>query len=129
MRLNAGSLTLLESRAGATSTLSGGVTPPPPIPVNKSIRQWVSCNDQLDESDQLQQALSAAANNAFTLLIDCPVRFHTGAAALASITVPDGVTIAFEGAGEFLIVTDGPPALTLPNPSQVHFINWKVAYL
>jgi hypothetical protein len=97
--------------------------------VTKSIRQWVSCNESIDESSQLEQALNSAANNTFTLLVDCPVRFHTGTDAGRSIAVPDGVTISFEGAGEFLIVSNGPPALTVAHPAQVSFFNWNVTFL
>ena len=129
LRRSAVHLTMLDSRTRVTTPHSFGGTAPPPLPVTKSIRRWVSCNDQVDESDQLEQALSAAAYDAFTLLIDCPVRFHTGPASLASIPVPDGVTVAFADAGEFLIGIDGPPALTVSNPAQVHFINWTVTYL
>jgi len=95
----------------------------------KSIRHWVSCDESIDESAQVEAALQAAANHAFTLVVDCPVRLHTGSAASRSIAVPDGVTIEFEGAGEFLAVSNGPPALTVANPDEVTFINWNYTYL
>ena len=95
---------------------------------SKSIGAWVSCNPAIDESAQVEQAIYAAANH-FTLVVDCPVRFHTGAAALRSISVPDGVTIQFQGAGEFLIVGSGPPALTIANPAQVSFVDWNLNFL
>ena len=97
--------------------------------VKKSIKEWVSCSETIDESAQLASALQAAANNAFTLVVDCPVRLHTGTASKSSIAVPDGVTIEFEGAGEFLAASDGPPALTVANPSEVTFINWNYTFL
>ena len=130
VRLIAAPSTVLGPRTSATVNISGGVTPPPPrVAVTKSIRQWVSCDGAIDESAQLEQALNAASNNAFVLMVDCPVRFHTGQAALASIAVPDGVTISFAGAGEFLIETDGPPALAVTNPDTTQFVNWNVTYL
>jgi hypothetical protein len=89
----------------------------------------VTCNPSIDESTQLEVAIDAAADNAFILLIDCPVRFHTGSAWLRSIPIPDGVTISFSGAGEFLIVDGGPPALTVADPAQVSFIDWNVTAL
>jgi hypothetical protein len=104
--------------------LGGGST------LTKSIRQFgVSCSDLIDNSDQLTQAINSAANHAFTLVIDCPVRFHTGTDALTSIAVPDGVTISFEGGGEFLVVSSGPPALTVAHRSQVSFFHWNLTYL
>jgi hypothetical protein len=115
---------MLGSPTSAVVNIVGG-TPT----VTKSIRAWVSCSETIDESLQLEQALLSAANNAFTLLVDCPVRFHTGTAATRSIAVPDGVTIAFQGAGEFLVVSSGPPALTVAHPADVTFFDWNVTYL
>ena len=129
VRLTAGSGTSLGAHTSALVNIVGGTTPPPPPPVTKSIKQWVSCSETIDESAQLASALQAAANNAFTLIIDCPVRLHTGTAALSSIVVPDGVTVQFVGAGEFLAVSNGPPALTVADPSQVTFIDWNYTYL
>jgi hypothetical protein len=126
VRLTAGSGTQLGAHTSALVSIVGGTTPPP---ITKSIKQWVSCSDTIDETAQLASALQAAANNAFTLIVDCPVRLHTGTAAASSIAVPDGVTLEFQGAGEFLAVSNGPPALTVANPSQVTFINWNYTYL
>jgi hypothetical protein len=89
----------------------------------------VTCDASIDESTQLEVAIDAAANNAFILLIDCPVRFHTGSASTRSIPIPDGVTISFSGAGEFLIVDGGPPALTVAHPALVSFFDWSVTGL
>jgi hypothetical protein len=89
----------------------------------------VTCDASIDESTQLEVAIDAAANNAFILLIDCPVRFHTGSASTRSIPIPDGVTISFSGAGEFLIVDGGPPALTVAHPALVSFFDWNVTGL
>jgi hypothetical protein len=127
VRLTAGIGTIVGSPSNATVTIAA--LPAVTAPVTKSIRGWVSCSETLDESGQLEQALFSAANNAFTLVVDCPVRFHTGTASLRSIAVPDGVTIAFQGAGEFLTVSNGPPALTVAHPSQVTFIDWNLTYL
>ena len=124
VRLTAGTGTIVGSPSNAIVDIVGG-TPT----VTKSIRAWVSCSETIDESGQLDQALLSAANNAFTLVIDCPVRFHTGAAAAHSIAVPDGVTLSFQGAGELLTVSNGPPALTVAHPSEVTFIDWNLTYL
>jgi len=124
VRLTAGTGTILGSHTSAYINIVGGT----PV-VTKSIRQWVSCDETIDESSQVEQALLLAANHAFTLIIDCPVRLHTGTASERSIAVPDGVTIAFQGAGEFLAVGNGPPALTVAHPSEVTFLDWNYTYL
>jgi hypothetical protein len=124
IRLTAGTGTIVGSPSNAVINVVGGAPK-----ATKSIRGWVSCSETMDESGQLEQALLSAANNAFTLIVDCPVRFHTGTAALHSIAVPDGVTIAFQGAGEFLTVSNGPPALTIAHPTQVTFLDWNLIYL
>jgi hypothetical protein len=77
----------------------------------------------------LEQALRSAADNAFTLVVDCPVRFHTGSAAQRSIEVPDGVTLSFRDAGEFLIADNGTPALTVAESSDVTFLDWHITDL
>jgi hypothetical protein len=129
VRLTAGTGTILGTRTSAYVNITGGTAAVTKPAVTKSIRAWVSCSESIDESGQLEQALLSAANNAFTLIVDCPVRFHTGAASRTSIAVPDGVTISFEGAGEFLIVSNGPPALTVAHPTEVTFVDWNVTFL
>ncbi len=123
VRLTAGTGTIIGSPSNANVDIVGG-TPT----ITKSIRGWVSCSETIDESGQLEQALLSAANNAFTLVIDCPVRFHTGTASTRSIAVPDGVTLSFQGAGELLTVSNGPPALTVAHPSEVTFLDWNLTY-
>jgi hypothetical protein len=123
IRLTAGTGTIVGSPSNAIVNIVGGT----PV-VTKSIRGWVSCDDTIDESAQLEQAIVSAANDAFTLIVDCPVRFHTGTASTRSIPIPDGVTMSFQGAGELLTVSNGPPALTIANPSQVTFIDWNLTY-
>jgi hypothetical protein len=126
VRLTAGPNTLLGSHTSATVDIVGGVEPPL---VKKSISAWVTCSETIDESTQLEVAIDAAANNAFNLVIDCPVRFHTGTAALRSIAVPNGVTISFTGAGEFLFADTPIPALSVANPAQVTLVDWTVTGL
>jgi len=88
----------------------------------------VSCNDTIDETVQLEQAIFAAAKQRLHVGDDCPVRFHATAATLKSIPVPDGVTISFSSAGEFLIVAAGP-ALSVAHPQLVTFLDWNLTYL
>jgi hypothetical protein len=90
----------------------------------------VSCSEAIDETNQLAAAIVAAAGDAFVLQVDCPVRFHTGAAASGSINVPDGVTIRFAGSGEFLTGNgSGPPALAVEHLQLVTFIDYNQSYL
>jgi hypothetical protein len=126
VRLTAGPSTLLGAHTSATVDVVGGLKPPL---VKKSISAWVTCDPKIDESTQLEVAIAAASNNAFDLVIDCPVRFHTGTAWNSSIPVPDGVTISFSGAGEFLIVDGGPPALAVAHPALVSFFDWNITAL
>jgi hypothetical protein len=95
----------------------------------KSIKQWVSCSETIDETNQLAAAITAAANGAFVLQVDCPVRLHTGTAASNSVNVPDGVTVKFTGSGEFLSGYGGPPALAVDHPQLVTFVDYNQSYL
>jgi hypothetical protein len=124
VRLTAVNGTILGSPDNANVNIAAGTTT-----VTKSIRQWVSCSESIDESAQLEAALNSAANHAFTLIIDCPVRFHSTSATLRSIAVPDGVTISFQGTGEFLVVSSGPPALTVAHPAEASFVDWNLTFL
>jgi hypothetical protein len=126
VQLTAGSGTQLGSHGSATVNIVGTATA---TVVTKSIKQWVTCSETVDETGQLEQALIMAANHAFTLIIDCPVRLHTGTASFTSINVPDGVTVQFQGSGEFLGVHSGPPALAVAHPATVSFIDWTYTYL
>jgi hypothetical protein len=123
VRMTPATGTIIGSPSNAIVNIVGG-TPT----ITKSIREWVSCNDTIDETAQLDAALLAAANNAFTLIVDCAVLFHSGTSATRSIAVPDGVTLSFQGAGEFLAPATEPPALTIANPSRVTFLDWNLVY-
>jgi Calx-beta domain len=127
VRLTAEDGTLLGYHGSATIDIVGAAQTT--AATSKSIRQWVSCSDDIDESAQLQAALTAAANNAFTLVIDCAVRLHTGSAASHSIPILSGTTVQFESGGEFLIGANSIPALTIANLSEVTLLNWNIVDL
>jgi Calx-beta domain len=125
--LKAVGATLLGTHSSAFVNIVGSTTTTTAPPVTKSIKQWgVSCTDSIDETAQLKAALGAAANNAFTLVIDCPVRFHTGVAGGTPVAVPNGTTIEFQGAGELLT---GGVGLTVANLSEVTFIDFNLTVL
>lgn len=135
VKLAAGANTILGSHTNAMVTVTGGkssgpTTPTGPTPTTvKSIKQWVSCSESIDESNQLASALSAAAGGSFVLQIDCPVRFHTGTANGRTINVGDGTVIKFVGAGELLTVGGGATALNIAHPKTVTLTDWNVTYL
>jgi hypothetical protein len=130
-----GANTVMGSHTNAIVTITSSVSttsapPPPPPVVVKSIKEWgVVCDDTTDQSSQLADALTAAGGGAFTLQIDCPVRFHTGTNIHNTINVPDGVTVQFIGAGELLTVSGGATALNMPHATAVTLSNWSLTYL
>jgi hypothetical protein len=93
----------------------------------KSISAWVKC-DGTDDSQGTAAALSAAKNNAFALVIDCPIRIHFSADSAQSLVIEDGTTIEFQGSGAVTIDNVSPPPLQVPHPSNVTLINWNVNY-
>ncbi len=125
IRLTAVGATLMGNHTSATVDIVASSSANAP-PTTKSIKQWVSCDESVDETAQFKAALAAAANNAFTLVIDCPVRFHTGYAGATPVAVPDGVTMSFTGSGELLTAGTG---LTVADLSQVTFIDFKLTSL
>jgi len=93
----------------------------------KSISAWVKC-DGTDDSQGTAAALSAAKNNAFALLIDCPIRIHFSGQTADSIMIEDGTTVEFQGSGAVTIDDVSPPPLQIPHPENVTLINWNVNY-
>ncbi len=125
IRLQAVGSTLMGNHTSATVDIVASSSEAAPT-TTKSIKQWVSCNEGVDETAQFKSALAAAANNAFTLVIDCPVRFHTGSAGGSPVAVPNGVTMSFTGSGELLTAGTG---LTVADLQEVTFIDFKLTAL
>jgi len=123
-----GSTILGAHTSASVDIVPSAATVAPVAPsVTKSIKEWgVSCSDSIDDTAQLKEALAAAANNAFTLVIDCPVRFHTGSAGGSPVAVPDGVTMSFVGSGELLT---GGVGLMVSDVSAVTFIDFNMDLL
>jgi hypothetical protein len=109
----------------ATVTINGAGT----AIVSKSIREWVTCDGSLDDTEAVARAFEAASNDAFTLVVDCPVRLHTGTEVGTSVLVGDGTTVKFTGTGEFMVDNVFPPAFEIPHPNQVSLIDWNVKYV
>jgi hypothetical protein len=110
----------LAAPSAATVVIAGTLA-------SKSIKQWATCDGKTDDSRALAEALDQAQNNAFTLVIDCPVRveFHEMTPVL---NIADGTTIEFTDSGEVIInpVTQAP--FQVKNPADVTLINWNVRY-
>jgi len=105
-------------------------TPPPPTTtVSKSIREWVPCDGLTDYTDAVARAFEAAASGGFTLVVDCPVRLHSGAQISRSIPISDGTTVTFTGDGEFRVVDTSLPAFEIAHPQTVSLVDWTVTYL
>lgn len=117
--------TLLGEHTSATIDITPASSSTPPA-ATKLISQWVGCNESVDETPQLKAALAAAANNAFTLIINCPVRVHTGFYGGTPIAIPNGVTLSFQGSGE--ILTAGT-AFTIADLSEVTLVDWTLVEL
>ena len=105
-------------------------TPAPPTPtVSKSIREWVPCDGLTDYTGAVALALEAAGSGGFTLVVDCPVRLHSGAQVSRSISISDGTTVRFSGDGEFRVVDTPLPAFEIAHPEKVTLVDWTVTYL
>lgn len=94
----------------------------------KSISQWVSCNSTQDDSEGAIRAFAAARNNAFTLVVDCPVFIHSNLDIARVIYVDDGTSVEFTAAGKFIVDNVMHPAFVIANSSSITLTNWNVEY-
>jgi hypothetical protein len=110
-----------------TVTINGdGVSSPI---VSKSISEWVPCDGMSDYTAAVATAFEAAKNNAFTLVVDCPVRLHTGTKTSESIAIGDGTIVMFTETGEFRVDNVLPPAFEIAHPAEVTLMDWNVTYV
>ncbi len=94
----------------------------------QSIRKWVTCNGTSDDSAGTALAFAAARNNAFTLIVDCPVFIHSGLDPSRAIYIDNGTTVQFSGAGKFTVDNVLHPAFVIANTYNVTLTNWNVEY-
>ena len=94
----------------------------------RSIKEWVSCSGTTDESDGAIKAFAAAANDAFTLIVDCPVRLHSGLAIDRAIFIDNHTTVKFTGSGQFIVDNLFHPAFVLANSTNVTLLDWNVVW-
>jgi hypothetical protein len=98
------------------------------IPVKKSISAWVSCTGTSDDTSGAIKAFAAARNGAFTLLVDCPVRLHSGPAIDRVIFIDNGTSVEFTGSGKFFVDNLLHPAFVIANSNNISLTNWNVEW-
>jgi hypothetical protein len=100
-----------------------------PVPANKkSISGWVSCGTAADDTTGAQAAFAAARQNAFTLVVDCPVHLKSGLAIDRGIFIDNGTAVEFTGAGKFYVDNLFHPAFVIANSSNITLTNWNVEW-
>lgn len=73
-----------------------------PATDRKSISAYVSCSGTADDTTGATKAFAAARNSSFTLVVDCPVRLHSGIAVDRGIFIDNGTSVEFTGGGKFI---------------------------
>jgi hypothetical protein len=98
------------------------------IPVRKSINAWVSCTGTTDDTSGAMKAFAAARHGAFTLVVDCPVRLHSGPAIDRVIFIDSGTSVEFAGSGKFFVDNLLHPAFVIANSNNISLVNWNVEW-
>ncbi len=114
---------LFTCLACAQSPVSEGVAP-----AGRSIKRWAACDGRADDTPSTAKAFAAASHNAFTLIVDCPVRLHFGSDVGRSLFIDDGTHVTFTGAGKFIVDNVFQPAFVVANSSDVTLTDWDVEY-
>ena len=94
----------------------------------KSLSQFAVCDGTTDDLWAVATAFAAAANNAFTLVVDCPAFIHVGQDLARTIFVDNGTHVTFSGNGQFNVDNVEVPAFAIVNSTDVVFSNWQVQY-
>lgn len=119
---SAAGLLLAMLGVGSTSANAGTA-------VKKSIKAWAACNGTTDDTDGLSRAVAAAKNNAFTLVIDCPLRIKIGRDIAKPIFIDNGTTIEFTKPwGKITVDNVFIPAFVIANSSGITLKDWNVEY-
>lgn len=100
----------------------------PEASARKSIRSFVSCSGTADDTSGAIRAFAAAKNSAFTLVVDCPVRLHSGLAIDRGIFIDSGTTVEFSGNGQFIVDNLFHPAFVIANSNNINLIGWNVVW-
>lgn len=115
----------------ALAAIAAGLAPCAPASAaapGRSISEWVSCTGTDDDTSGAIQAFAAARNNAFTLIVDCPVRLHSGLAIDRGIFIDNGTTVQFTGRGKFFVDNMFHPAFVIANSSEITLTDWIVEW-
>jgi hypothetical protein len=94
----------------------------------KSISSYVSCSGTGDDTAGATKAFAAAKNSAFTLVVDCPVRLHSGVAVDRGIFIDNGTSVEFTGSGKFIVDNLFHPAFVIANSNNINLTNWNVVW-
>lgn len=121
-------LVLIDAWSSTHATPSGGATIASRAATRKSIGGWVSCDGTTDDTEGVARAFAAARHSAFTLLVDCPVRLHSGVDIARAIFIDSGTNVAFSGAGKFTVDNVFHPAFVMANSNDIVLTNWNVEY-
>jgi hypothetical protein len=76
----------------------------------------------------VQKAFDAAANNAFELIVECPVTIHTARLLDKTVFIGSGTTVSFTSAGVFYVDNVLQPAFAIMNSSNIALLDWKIVY-
>jgi hypothetical protein len=95
---------------------------------HKSIGSYVSCNGTSDDTGGAMKAFAAARNSAFTLVVDCPVRLHSGVAVDRGIFIDSGTSVEFTGSGKFIVDNLFHPAFIIANSNNIKLTDWNVVW-
>ncbi|GAC1307195.1 MAG: hypothetical protein NVSMB10_12540 [Steroidobacteraceae bacterium] len=107
----------------------GGVARGGPAPAaTQSIRSYVSCSGTSDDTSGATKAFAAAKNSAFTLVVDCPVRLHSGIAVDRGIFIDSGTSVEFTGNGRFIVDNLFHPAFVIADANHINLTRWNVVW-
>lgn len=95
----------------------------------RSIHQWAVCDGVTDDSKNVASAFAAAADNAFTLQVDCPVYIHIGQNISRPIFIDGGTNVQFTTNGLFKTDNSLIPAFVIANSKNVHIDGWQIEYI
>ncbi len=122
-----------------TTPVTPGNNNPPPVPPvpTRSIRTFgAACDGITDDRDHLAAGIDAAKNNAFTLIIDCPVFMHVGMDIAKPIFFDSGVTVTFTSVlndpantGKLIVDNVMEPAFVISHTSNITLTDWNIEYV
>ncbi|HLW25818.1 MAG TPA: hypothetical protein VKT22_15795 [Steroidobacteraceae bacterium] len=114
---------------GAVATASIVLTGSTSLSANaRSIRAWTSCDGTSDDAAGVARAFTAARDGAFSLLVDCPVRIHTGSDIARPIFIDNGTTVQFSAAGKFILDNSLIPAFVIADSTDINLEGWNIEY-